>query len=184
MATVTDTPKLEQLFARGRARAQLRADGRERAVEAAHGDRLPRSSPWRWPLFVPSPALARSRALVVLVVAYVIACRAQFDIADGYTVPTELVLVPMLFLLPTPVVPLVVSVSWVLGRLLDYASGRTSVYRAFHVFGDCWHAVGPGAGADRRRRPGLLLGRLADLRRRPAGPVRLRLRRDRAAGAA
>ena len=35
--------------------------------------------------------------------------------------PTELVLVPMLFLLPTPVVPLVVSVSWALGRLLDYA---------------------------------------------------------------
>jgi hypothetical protein len=73
----------------------------------------------------------------------VIACRAQFEIADGYTVPTELVLVPMLFLLPTPVVPLVVSVSWALGRLLDYASRHTSVYRAFHVFGDCWHAVGP-----------------------------------------
>ena len=72
-----------------------------------------------------------------------IACRAQFEIADGYTVPTELVLVPMLFLLPTPAVPLVVSVSWVLGRLLDYASGTTSVHRAFHVFGDCWHAVGP-----------------------------------------
>ena len=72
-----------------------------------------------------------------------IACRAKFDIADGYTVPTELVLVPMLFLLPTPVVPLVVSLSWALGRLLDYASGRTSFHRAFHVFGDCWHAVGP-----------------------------------------
>ncbi|HEY8502347.1 MAG TPA: HD-GYP domain-containing protein, partial [Solirubrobacterales bacterium] len=55
----------------------------------------------------------------------------------------ELVLVPMLFLLPTPVVPLVVSASWLLGRLIDYASGRASVYRAFHVFGDCWHAVGP-----------------------------------------
>jgi HD-GYP domain-containing protein (c-di-GMP phosphodiesterase class II) len=73
----------------------------------------------------------------------VVACRAKFDIADGYTVPTELVLVPMLFLLPTPVVPLVVSLSWLLGRLIDFASGRTSVHRAFHVFGDCWHAVGP-----------------------------------------
>ncbi len=57
--------------------------------------------------------------------------------------PTELVLVPMLFLLPTPAVPLIVSVSWALGRVLDYASGQTSVHRAFHVFGDCWHAVGP-----------------------------------------
>jgi hypothetical protein len=40
-------------------------------------------------------------------------------------------------------VPLVVSGSWALGRLIDYANGRTSVHRAFHVFGDCWHAVGP-----------------------------------------
>jgi putative nucleotidyltransferase with HDIG domain len=73
----------------------------------------------------------------------VIACRAKFDIADGYTVPTELVLVPMLFLLPTPAVPLVVSASWASGRLVDYATGKTNVARAFHVFGDCWHAVGP-----------------------------------------
>ena len=33
MATVTETPELERLFAVGRARAQLRADGRERLVE-------------------------------------------------------------------------------------------------------------------------------------------------------
>ena len=44
--------------------------------------------------------------------------RALFEVADGYTVPTELVLVPMLFLLPTPAVPLIVSFSWALGRLL------------------------------------------------------------------
>ncbi|HEU4599096.1 MAG TPA: HD-GYP domain-containing protein, partial [Solirubrobacterales bacterium] len=44
---------------------------------------------------------------------------------------------------PTPAVPLVVSLSWALGRLIDYVSGRTSVHRAFHVFGDCWHAIGP-----------------------------------------
>jgi hypothetical protein len=49
----------------------------------------------------------------------------------------------MLFLLPTPAVPLVVSLSWALGRLIDFLSGDTSVHRAFHVFGDCWHAVGP-----------------------------------------
>ena len=95
---------------------------------------------------LPDRLAARARRRVTpcfLVVAYVIACRAQFEIADGYTVPTELVLVPMLFLLPTPVVPLVVSVSWALGRLIDYASGSTNIHRAFHVFGDCWHAVGP-----------------------------------------
>jgi putative nucleotidyltransferase with HDIG domain len=94
-------------------------------------------------LLIPSPRTLELPTLLFLVAAYVIACRAKFDIADGYTVPTELVLVPMLFLLPTPAVPLVVSLSWALGRLIDYATGDTNVARAFHVFGDCWHAVGP-----------------------------------------
>jgi len=67
----------------------------------------------------------------------------SFDIADGYTVPTELVLVPMLFALPTPSVPLVVSLSWALGRIAGYATGATSARRAFHVFGDSCHALGP-----------------------------------------
>lgn len=94
-------------------------------------------------VFLNSPRTLSTGPLVVLVAAYIVACRAKFDIADGYTVPTELVLVPMLFVLPTPLVPLVVSVSWALGRMIDYVSGRASIQRAFHVFGDCWHAVGP-----------------------------------------
>jgi HD-GYP domain-containing protein (c-di-GMP phosphodiesterase class II) len=132
----------QQLFARGRSRAQARAEGRERAVEQAMAVAFLVVAV-SMALSLGSPRELALGPLAVLVVAYVVACRAKFDIADGYTVPTQLVLVPMLFLLPTPVVPLVVSLSWLLGRLLDYASGRTSVHRAFHVFGDCWHAVGP-----------------------------------------
>ncbi len=132
----------EQLFARGRTRALIRSQGRERAVELVAGGGF-LGVALGMALFLDSPRSLEVAPLCALVAAYVIACRAKFDIADGYTVPTELVLVPMLFLLPTPAVPLVVSLSWALGRLLDYASGRTSIYRAFHVFGDCWHAVGP-----------------------------------------
>ncbi|HET9677951.1 MAG TPA: HD-GYP domain-containing protein [Solirubrobacterales bacterium] len=142
MESITPAHSPEQLFARGRDRALNRARGRERTVEgvAAGGFLLVALC---MAVFMDSPRSLEAGPLVALVAAYVIACRAQFDIADGYTVPTELVLVPMLFLLPTPVVPLVVSLSWALGRLLDYAGGSTSVHRAFHVFGDCWHAVGP-----------------------------------------
>jgi putative nucleotidyltransferase with HDIG domain len=142
MATATDTPELERLFAVGRARAQERADGRERVVEVGVAVSF-LAVAIAMAVLIPSPRSLELETLFFLIVAYVIACRAQFEIADGYTVPTELILVPMLFLLPTPVVPLVVSIGWFLGRLLDYASGNTSVYRAFHVFGDCWHAVGP-----------------------------------------
>jgi HD-GYP domain-containing protein (c-di-GMP phosphodiesterase class II) len=132
----------EQLFARGRNRALIKARGRERAVEQVAGAAF-LAVAVAMAVFLDSPRSLQPSTLAILVAAYVVACRAKFDIADGYTVPTELVLVPMLFLLPTPVVPLVVSLSWLLGRLIDFATGRTSVHRAFHVFGDCWHAVGP-----------------------------------------
>jgi hypothetical protein len=142
MNTITSATDPEQLFARGRTRAMVGARGRERAVEQVTGGVFLLVA-LGMALFLDSPRSLNLPALAVLVVAYVVACRAKFDIADGYTVPTELVLVPMLFLLPTPAVPLVVSLSWLLGRLIDYATGRTSIHRAFHVFSDCWHAVGP-----------------------------------------
>jgi HD-GYP domain-containing protein (c-di-GMP phosphodiesterase class II) len=132
----------EQAYARGRTRRQIRAEGRERRVEFGMAASFLVFAT-AMALLLSSPRTLQAPELILLVAAYTVACRARFDIADGYTVPTELVLVPMLFLLPTPIVPLVVSVSWLLGRLIDYASGRTSVHRAFHVFGDCWHAVGP-----------------------------------------
>jgi putative nucleotidyltransferase with HDIG domain len=139
---VPATPAEEEHYARGRTRAVNQAEGRERVVEYGAGLAfLAVAVPMA--LLLDSPRSLEWEPLAVLVVAYVAACRARFDIADGYTVPTELVLVPMLFLLPTPVVPLVVSLGWGLGRLLDYASGRTSVRRAPHVFADCWHAIGP-----------------------------------------
>ncbi|MGN6665065.1 MAG: HD-GYP domain-containing protein [Solirubrobacterales bacterium] len=142
MNTISPATDSEQLFARGRNRALMRARGRERVVEQFTGAAFLVAA-LGMAVFLDSPRGLDVSTLVVLVLAYVAACRAKFDIADGYTVPTELVLVPMLFLLPTPVVPLVVSLSWLLGRLIDYASGRASIHRAFHVFGDCWHAVGP-----------------------------------------
>ncbi len=144
MAGVLETPELERLFARGRDRARERAHGRERSVEAIAAFAF-LAVALGMALFLSSPRSLDFGELALLMAAYVVTCRAKFDIADGYTVPTELVFVPMLFLLPTPIVPLVVSVSWALGRLIDYATGQTSVYRAFHVFGDCWHAIGPAA---------------------------------------
>jgi HD-GYP domain-containing protein (c-di-GMP phosphodiesterase class II) len=142
METVSPANNAEQLFARGRTRALIRAQGRERLVELLAAIAFLVTAV-AMAVFLDSPRSLQVAPLAWLVVAYVVACQARFDIADGYTVPTELVLVPMLFLLPTPVVPLVVSLSWALGRLIDYASGDASVHRAFHVFGDCWHAVGP-----------------------------------------
>jgi putative nucleotidyltransferase with HDIG domain len=142
MPPASETIDVEQLFARGRARARIAPSLREVRVEAVTGLAFLVAAVAMAVAFA-SPRSLDPYPLAILVGSYVVTCRAKFDFADGYTVPTELVLVPMLFLLPTPLVPLVVSFSWALGRLVDYASGATSVRRALQVFGDCWHAVGP-----------------------------------------
>jgi putative nucleotidyltransferase with HDIG domain len=142
MALVSHIQEAEHYFAHGRERALLRAQGVERLVEVALalGFLLVALG---MALLLPSPRALDLPTLAVLIGAYVVCSRAKFDIADGYTVPTELVLIPMLFLLPTPAVPLAVACSDLLGRGYDYATGHTNVHRAFHTLGDCWYAVGP-----------------------------------------
>ena len=78
-----------------------------------------------------------------LVVAYAIASRVRFSDGAGYTVPTELVFVPMLFLLPTPLVPLFVAAGTLLGNLPDYLRGKTRADRIVLSLGDSWHAIPP-----------------------------------------
>jgi putative nucleotidyltransferase with HDIG domain len=54
---------------------------------------------------------------LLFLLAYLAAKRVQFAVGAAYTIPTQLVFVPMLFLLPTPIVPLTVSAGSVLAVL-------------------------------------------------------------------
>jgi HD-GYP domain-containing protein (c-di-GMP phosphodiesterase class II) len=142
MALLTQIQEAEHFFAHGRKRALLRAQGVERLVEIALAAAF-LATALAMVMLLPSPRTLDLPTLAILIGAYVACSRAKFDIADGYTVPTELVLVPMLFVLPTPAVPLAVACGDLLGRGYDYATGHTNVHRAFHTLGDCWYAVGP-----------------------------------------
>ena len=142
MAIASQLQDAEHFFAHGRERARLRAQGIERLIELILALTF-LAVALAMAVLLPSPRDLHIPTLATLVAAYVACSRAKFDIADGYTVPTELVLVPMLFLLPAPVVPLAVACGDLLGRTYDYATGNTSFHRAFHTLGDCWYAVGP-----------------------------------------
>jgi signal transduction histidine kinase len=80
---------------------------------------------------------------IAYVAAYAVATRVQFDVGVGYTVPTQLLLVPMLFALPPTLVPLVVAGGLLLGDLPELLTGRRHASRAIQSLGDAWHAVGP-----------------------------------------
>ena len=80
---------------------------------------------------------------IALTLAFALASRIEFEVGGGYTVPTELVLVPMLFLVPVDLVALLVAAGFLLGKTPDFVSGRTNPGRAWISLGDSWHALGP-----------------------------------------
>ncbi|HLG07574.1 MAG TPA: HD-GYP domain-containing protein [Gaiellaceae bacterium] len=80
-------------------------------------------------------------ALYVLV--YALVSRMEFEVLTGAHVPTQLVLVPMLFVLPLHIVPLAVAAGLMFGSVLDWAKRRTSLERAPLNLVSSWHAVGP-----------------------------------------
>jgi HD-GYP domain-containing protein (c-di-GMP phosphodiesterase class II) len=80
---------------------------------------------------------------IVLVLAYGALSRVRFHAGAGHTVPTQLVFVPMLFVLPTELVPLLVLAGMFAGNVPDYLRGALHPGRALMLPGDAWHALGP-----------------------------------------
>src|SRR5919198_3306911 len=81
--------------------------------------------------------------LALFVISYAVASRIDFEIGTGSAVPTQLVLVPMLALLPVQYVPLCVLAGLLLGGMPEYARGRVPVDRSVLRFVNSWHAFGP-----------------------------------------
>src|SRR5205085_5403387 len=76
---------------------------------------------------------------------YAVTSRIEFDVAAGYGMPTQLVLVPMLYAVPPGWVPLLVAGGFVLGKLPSYVGGSRSSDRVIEAVANSWHAVGPAA---------------------------------------
>ncbi len=81
--------------------------------------------------------------VVLFALAAAVVGRLEFETGSGYLVPTQLVFVPMLFVLPAAIVPLVVLAALLADRLPDVATGRLHPQRLVGVPGDAWFALGP-----------------------------------------
>jgi HD-GYP domain-containing protein (c-di-GMP phosphodiesterase class II) len=116
---------------------------------------------------LPSHREPSAAGVLLLVGAYALAFRLEFEIATGSAVPTQLILVPMLFVLPSGWVPLAVAAGILLGSAVECVRGTLHPERAVFRLAYAWHSVAPalvlglaGEGAPRLSRWPLYLGAL------------------------
>jgi diguanylate cyclase (GGDEF)-like protein len=95
-------------------------------------------------LLAPSSRPLHVLLAAALVVLYALTSRIiKFPIGAGYVVPSYLVLVPMLLLLPPRLVPLLAALGFMFGALGELAKGRAGAYRLVFSIADAWHTLGP-----------------------------------------
>jgi HD-GYP domain-containing protein (c-di-GMP phosphodiesterase class II) len=82
-------------------------------------------------------------SLVAAVVAYLAAGRVRFAVGSASTSPTQLVFVPMLFVLPMPWVPLVIAACELADLLPDLARRQAGTFRVATRIGDSFYSLGP-----------------------------------------
>jgi HD-GYP domain-containing protein (c-di-GMP phosphodiesterase class II) len=145
MATPVANPAVldaDALIEESRNRAASRLGGRDRLASLLLGS-LFAATAASLALLAPTGRASSAWTIALLVGSYAVASRIDFEIGTGYAVPTQLVLIPMLALVPVRIVPLCVLAGLLLGGLPDYARGRVPIDRSVLRFVNSWYAVGP-----------------------------------------
>lgn len=90
-----------------------------------------------------SPRSLSVEALVATVITYLVAAQVRYPVGSAWTGPMQLAFVPMLFLLPTPFVPLIIAACSIGDQLPQAFSGSLSPTRALAGLGDSFYSLGP-----------------------------------------
>ena len=139
---IEESPLAQEHLETARERAGRPLDRRERIVEAVAGGGLAAVAV-ALAVLAPEQRELDASSAALLTLALVLAARVEFDVAGSYTVASQIVFVPMLFLLPPSVVPLLVAIALPLAKLPEVVRGTRPVGRAAMAPGDGWFAVGP-----------------------------------------
>ena len=89
-----------------------------------------------------SPSVA---TVLALIAAYAAASHARFEVGTGLFLPTGLIFVPMLFLLPLGYVPLAICAAFTLGAATDLLRRGLPLERILIVPLNSWYSIGPVA---------------------------------------
>jgi HD-GYP domain-containing protein (c-di-GMP phosphodiesterase class II) len=135
-------PDADGLIEEGRSRIARALRGRDFWASLAVGGTFAVVAP-TLALLLPSDRDPATSLVLLLVLAYALASRVQFEIGVGFAIPTQLVFVPMLFLVPPGWTPLLVAAGFALGNLPAHVRGDWHPDRVLLHLASAWHAVGP-----------------------------------------
>ncbi|MBE2317286.1 GGDEF domain-containing protein [Solirubrobacter sp. CPCC 204708] len=146
MSTSTPTARaeggVEELLARSRPDRPRGLSERELRVELALAA-LVAGGALAAAVALPSARSLDVGSLVAGVFAFAVCTHVRLYVGGGSALATQLVFVPLLFLLPLGLVPLVVVVALVCGALPEVLAGRQSPSRLLTAVGDAGYAFAP-----------------------------------------
>jgi HD-GYP domain-containing protein (c-di-GMP phosphodiesterase class II) len=94
-------------------------------------------------VFIGSYRSASPLLIVTIIGAYALAATVEFEVGPGSAVPTQLVLVPMLFLVPLGLVPACVVAGLLLADMRRYVKREAHLERAVLLVMSAWYVAGP-----------------------------------------
>jgi len=161
------SPTLEeqQLLAESLRRAGSRLNARERAGGLVVGLGFIAAVAALWVTTPPTDFDAGPAALCIAVLT--LATMVKFDTPFGFTVPTQLAYVPLVFAVPVAIAPIAVVAGLAIARIRDVVSGEIRPSRLLFTPGNAWFSIGPAVVfsvsgvAPANARPALLLAALA-----------------------
>jgi putative nucleotidyltransferase with HDIG domain len=139
-STLDHSAEIQHALEESRERRVSRLSPRERRVELAIGGGFGVAALAL--LAGGGPAVSWWPAAIAIVV-FAAVSRVNFDIGACYAAPSQIALVPMLFLVPAQAAPLLVAAALMLAKLPDVVAGRLPRSRVLLAFGDSWFALGP-----------------------------------------
>ncbi len=132
----------QRLVAASREREQQRLDGRDRVVAIVSASAFLVAAIAAI-AFLPTDRSLSLVPLAILVLAMALASLVEFEVGSGHAVPTQLVLVPMLFELPVRAVPLAAAAGYLIAHGVNMRRRQVPADRALVVLGSSWYAFGP-----------------------------------------
>jgi putative nucleotidyltransferase with HDIG domain len=139
-----DTPDAEALLELA-ARRRIGSAGRRQLLTELAAAAVVLSAAAVLAALAPESRALSASTLIVSLLALLVATSVRFPVAAGWTRPTQVVFVPILFMLPLTLVPLVVIACLLAEATPRFVRGDLSVTSMVSLIGDGAYALGPVA---------------------------------------